>query len=286
MRFSSLLIATLLVLVVGSVGQFALADTTQVSNTTSLSYLNVKLTYPSEILPGQSVTVNIQATARDSFNLHSLTVQVYFADGNDLRQLTSSTVAKDLYMSRGNQINKDLQTTVPSDAPRTSLIALVSETARVTYYDYSYYYMYSPYYYYYPSYYGNYSYYYAYYPSYSYNSVTDDGIAPLSYIKATTPEYVSLQTEYQMLQQKLDQSQAQNQQLTQTLNARQATIDQLNSQITDLSQQLDSARGTVTGLEVVSVILAGIVVALVIYTFRERNRRTSAAAPTPNPPTT
>lgn len=278
MKFSSLVIFTLVVVLVGSAGQLVLADSTQVSNTVSLSHLSVKLAYPSEVLPGQSITINIQATARGSFRLKSLEVQVYFADGNNLRQLTTATVSKDLYMSKGDQINKDIQTAVPADAPRTALIALVSETATMTYYDYSYYYYYPPYYY------GNYSYYYVYYPSYSYSSVTDDGIAPLSYIKATTPEYVSLQTAYQMLQQKLDQSQAENQQLKQTLDARQATINQLNSDIAALNQKFTSAQGTITLLEVTSIILVGILVALAVYTFRERNRRAAGAAPEPSPP--
>lgn len=278
MKFSSLVIFTLVVVLVGSAGQLVLADSTQVSNTVSLSHLSVKLAYPSEVLPGQSITINIQATARGSFRLKSLEVQVYFADGNNLRQLTTATVSKDLYMSKGDQINKDIQTAVPADAPRTALIALVSETATMTYYDYSYYYYYPPYYY------GNYSYYYVYYPSYSYSSVTDDGIAPLSYIKATTPEYVSLQTAYQMLQQKLDQSQAENQQLKQTLDARQATINQLNSDIAALNQKFTSAQGTITLLEVTSIILVGILVALAVYAFRERNRRAAGAAPEPSPP--
>jgi len=278
MKFSSLVIFTLVVVLLGSAGQLVLADSTQVSNTVSLSHLSVKLAYPSEVLPSQSITIDIQATARDSFRLKSLEVQVYFADGNSLRQLTTATVSKDLYMSKGDQINKDIQTTVPADAPRTSLIALVSETATMTYYDYSYYYYYPPYYY------RNYSYYYVYYPSYSYSSVTDDGIAPLSYIKATTPEYVSLQTAYQMLQQKLDQSQAENQQLKQTLDARQATINQLNSDIAALNQKFTSAQGTITLLEVTSIILVGILVALAVYTFRERNRRAAGAAPEPSPP--
>ena len=277
MKFSSLVIFTLVVVLVGSAGQLVLADSTQVSNTVSLSHLSVKLAYPSEVLPGQSITINIQATARGSFRLKSLEVQVYFADGNNLRQLTTATISKDLYMSKGDQINKDIQTAVPADAPRTALIALVSETATMTYYDYSYYY-YPPYYY------GNYSYYYVYYPSYSYSSVTDDGIAPLSYIKATTPEYVSLQTAYQMLQQKLDQSQAENQQLKQTLDAKQATINQLNSDIAALNQKFTSAQGTITLLEVTSIILVGILVALAVYTFRERNRRAAGAAPEPSPP--
>lgn len=283
MRASSSLIALLLVVLAVSVSQSALAkETAQVSNSVSLQYLTVKLAYPSEVMPGDVITVNVQGIARESFRLQTLTVQVYLSDGTSLRQLTSATLAKDIYMSKGDQINKDLQTTVPADAVRTSLIALVSETASMPYYDYSYYYAFYPYSYYYP-WYGNYSYYYVFYPSYSHTSVTDNGIAPLSYIKATTPEYVSLQAEYQMLQQQLDQSKAENDQLKQTLNEKQANINQLNSDNAGLNQQLTSARGTIALLEIGVIVLAVVVIAIMIYTMRGRSNRPPPAGPEPAP---
>src|SRR3972149_3017949 len=134
MKFSSLVIFTLVVVLLGSAGQLVLADSTQVSNTVSLSHLSVKLAYPSEVQPSQSITINIQATARDSFRLKSLEVQVYFADGKSLRQLTIATVSKDLYMSKGDQDNEDAQVTVPAEEQGPGLIVLVSGTATMTYY--------------------------------------------------------------------------------------------------------------------------------------------------------
>jgi len=65
----------------------------QATSSVSLSHLNVQLTYPSQVLPGQSVTVNVMAQARDSFRLTSLTMQVYLADQNNLQQLLSTTLA-------------------------------------------------------------------------------------------------------------------------------------------------------------------------------------------------
>lgn len=273
-RAISILIVTLVIALAGSFGQSVAAQPTQVNYTLNLTYLNVRLFYPSEILPGQSVTVNVQAAARDSFRLQSLTLQVYFSDGTNLRQLTSATIGKDTWMQRGDQINQDVQASVPLDAPRTSLVAFVSETARIAYYDYSYYYAaYYPYYYYPYSY--NYTYYYVAYPSYNYASVTDNGIAPLSYIKATTPEYVSLQSDYQMLQQKLDQAQTANQQLTQDVQAKQGTINDQNFMITNLNQQLASAKSTITLLEVATLVLVALVVAIGIFAFRSRTRKSS-----------
>ena len=159
--------------------------------------------------------------------------------------------------------------TVPQDAPRTSLIALFSETVQSNYYDYSSYY--------YPSTYSmgmkHYGIFFSvYYPSYYYSSSTDQGIAPLSYINATTPEYVALQSEYQILQQQVSQGQAQNQQLQTTISQQSATINQLN-------QQLASA-GTMTQryqtLALVFGILAAALAALAVYQSRKGKKTETA----------
>jgi hypothetical protein len=221
------------------------------------------------------------AQAKDSFQLTSLTVQVYLTDQNNLRQLLSTTVAQNTMMPSGNQINKQIQVTVPSDAPRTSLVALVTESVSMTSYSYPYAYypywngywdgygMYS---------YGNYSngnrygygypYYYYSYPSYNYQSSSDNAIAPLSYVQATTPEYATLQSQYQQLQQQLTQSQAQNQQLQQQLQASQNSTAQKDSTISNLNNQLSSAQGTTTLVEIVAVILAIAAVALTALHFK------------------
>jgi len=252
--------------------QSAFAQSNQVTSTVSLSHLNVQLTYPSQVLPGQSVTINLTAQAKDSFQLTSLTVQVYLADQNNLRQLLSTTVAQNTMMTSGNQINKQIQVTAPSDAPRTSLVALVTESVGMTASSYSYPYAYPywggygnwygyaygsyPYYYY-----GYPSVYYYYSPYANYQSSSDNGIAPLSYVLATTPEYVALQSQYQQLQ-------AQNQHLQQQLQASRNSTAQKDSTINNLNDQLSSARATTTLVGVVAVVLAIAVVALAALHFK------------------
>jgi hypothetical protein len=256
-----------------ALSQSAFGQPAQVSSTFSLTYLNVQLSYPSEMLPGQSVSVSVQGTAKDSFRLVSLTVQVYYANGSNLRLLTAATVGKDTYMYRGDQVNSNVQATVPADAPRTSLVALVTETARSTvsdYYGYGYYYPY-PYYYGY----GNYSfinYYYPPYAAYPSYSQTDSAVAALTYIKAPTPEYVALQSEYQMLQQKLSQAQSDNQNLQKQLQAAQNTAAEKNAMISDLNQQLSSTQNTIRLVEAISVALVVVIVFVGAYAWRERTK--------------
>jgi uncharacterized protein YlxW (UPF0749 family) len=160
---------------------------------------------------------------------------------------------------------------VPQDTPRTSLVALFSETTQSNnYYNYDY----GPY----PF---SYWYYrdpifYSFYPSYS--ASTDQAISPLSYVKATTPEYVTLQSEYQKLQRQLNQTQAQNQQL-------QTTITQQSAMISQQSQQLTSATTTAQTYQTVAavfVIIAVALAALSIYQMRgkEKTKKISESAAT------
>jgi len=265
-----ILAVCLVVLSSMAVGQYVFAEPSQVSTTVKLNYLDVQLTYPSEVLPGQSVTISIQANAKDYFRLVNLVLQVYYADGNNLRLLTTTTVANDVYLSKDNRLTKDIQATIPADAPRTSLVAIVSENVKMPYYDYWNYYYPISYYYYGDS---SYPYFYYVYPPYYYVSVTDNALAPLSYIKATTPEYVSLQNEYQMLQQKLTQTQAENQKLQQDLQAAQSSVAQKDSMIADLNQQLNSAQTMIRTLLAISVIFAGLAVVLGFFLFRGRIKR-------------
>ena len=137
---SKIIVPIVLLVILASIfaSQSVFAQSNQVTSTVTLSHLNVQLTYPSQVLPGQSATINLVAQAKDSFQLTSLTVQVYLADQNNLRQLLSTTVAQSTMMSSGNQINKQVQVTVPSDAIRTSLVALVTESVSITSYSNSY----------------------------------------------------------------------------------------------------------------------------------------------------
>ena len=281
-----------IILLAFAASQPAIAQTGQVSSTVNLNHLNVQASYPAEVLPGDSVTINVQAKAKSSFTLVSLTLAVYYADGSSLHQITSATLASNTYMSNGQSVSKDVQFTVPTSVPRTSLIALFSENVRVAYYDYYYYpaAYYYPVNYSYPYWYYNYYYYpymYYAYPSASYSTSTDDEVSALSYVKATTPEYVSLLSQYEALQQNLQQVQADNQKLQQQLNEAQSTISQKDAQIADLNQQLDSAKatGTTIGVAALAVVAVAVIVA-VVAVMRGRSRGTSKAnmEPSTSPP--
>ena len=248
-----------------ALSQSAQAQPTQVTNNVSLTYLNVQLGYPSQINPGQTITVNVQASAKNTFTLQSLTLQVYYGDGTSLHSVTTATVASNMNMNNGDKINKDIQATAPADAPRTSLIALVSESVMPSYANY--YYSSYPYdynYYYYPYYDSYYSYPYYSYPSYSnyYTSSTDSGLGSLSYINATTPEYISLQSQYQALQQQLSQAQSQNQQLQQNLQNAQNQASQKDATISDLNNQLASTHNNVLTFGITSGVL--VIIAIIL----------------------
>jgi len=283
-------------------GQFAIAQSNQTSYTANLTYLTVQLTYPSQVMPGDSVTVNLQATAKQNIASLTLTTQIFYSDGSSLHQLTSATFESD-NLNSGGSFSKEVQFTVPQDAPRTSLLATLTENVKTAYVNYYYFpaynYSNSPYCYYdHHNYYCQYYYwgynnysspycyydvfsgycqnYYMAYPSYTYTTTTDSSLAPLSYIKATTPEYVALQSQYQSLQQQLAQSQSQNQQLQsknqqlqnqnqqlqQSLQSVQSTNSQRETTISNLNQQLTSSQGVNETLEPVTAVLAVIAIAL------------------------
>jgi hypothetical protein len=300
---SSYMIAVLVILAASLFyGQFAVAQSNQTSYTANLTYLTVQLTYPSQVMPGDSVTVNLQATAKQNIASLSLVAQIFYSDGANLRQLASTTFDSSS-MNGGGSFIKQIQFTVPQDAPRTSLLATLTENVKTAYVNYYYYpaynYSYSPFCYYdhhhyyceyyywgYDNYSSPYCYYdvfsgycqnyYMAYPSYTYTTTTDSSLAPLSYIKASTPEYVSLQSQYQSLQQQLAQSQSQNQQLQsqnqqlqnqnqqlqQNLQSVQSTNSQRETTISSLNQQLTSSQGLNGTLEAVTAGLAAIAIAL------------------------
>lgn len=284
----------------------AFAQPTQASYTVKLTYTTIQVSYPSEVMPGDTVSVNVQVNPKNHVFLQTLTAVVYYVDQTGLHQLTTQTLADNSKMTNNynygyggygysnsyttSSFSKSFQVTVPNDAPRTSLLAVFSETAQSSsynnYYGYPYYYSGNPYYYYYGYpynstsyscgyYYCQYSYsypaYYTYYPASSYQSAsTDNAIAPLSYIKASTPEYATLQSQYQSLQQQLQQSQAQNQQLQNTVSSQSTTISQLNQQVASSSSNTQTYQGLAIGLGVLAAAFAG------IAAFRGRSRPQAA----------
>lgn len=266
----------------------AFAQSNQASYTANLTYSAVQVTYPTEVLPGDTVTVNVQVTPKNNVYLQTLTATIYYVDEAGLHQITTQTLADNSkvnsygygysYSHATSSFSKSFQVTVPQNAPRTSLMAVFSETAQSSYYNNYYGYPYYYYWYGYP--YDNYSYdcgyyyceysysypfYLAYYPSYSSTS-TDSAIAPLSYIKANTPEYEVLQSQYASLQQQLQQSQAQNQQL-------QGTVSQQNATINQLSQQLASSNKNTQNYQALAIALAIVVALLAIFAvYRGRSK--------------
>ena len=255
----------------------AFAQSAQASYTVNLSSFSLHVTYPSVVLPGEAVNVTVQGGPRASYvYLQTLTVTIYYADVAGLHQLASQTLVSNpansyAYYGTSGNFSKSFTVNVPQDTPRTSLVALFSETTQSNnYYNYDY----EPY----PF---SYWYYrdpifYSFYPSYS--ASTDQAISPLSYVKATTPEYVTLQSEYQNLQQQLNQTQAQNQQL-------QTTITQQNAMISQQNQQLTSATTTAQTYQTVAavfVIIAVALAALSIYQMRskEKTKKISESAAT------
>jgi len=226
------------------------AQSSQVVGRVSLTHLNVQLTYPSDALPGQSVTVGVQGQAKGSFQLASLTMQVYYVDPQlGLRQVASATVAQGLTMSNGGQINKAVQVTIPTDAPRTSLIARVAENVTLTVFI-----VYNngpstqaaPY----------------------YSATSDDAIAPLTYIMSPTPEYVALQSQYQTLESQYQQvRQGLNQSLAQNVKLQQAAQSEQTAQ-SQMAGLIAHLQGMVTLLESTSAILGVAFVALAFVYLR------------------
>jgi len=253
-----ILIAVITILFV--VNQSAFAQSSQISNNVSLSHLNVQLTYPAQTLPGKSVTVGVQAKAKDSFNLESLTVQVCLTDPNtnNLRKLTSATLVKSLPMYTGDQISKSVEVPIPSDAPRTSLIGIVTENATTihTFYDRS--------------------------PTSQplmtiyYTATSDQTIAPLTYIVATTPEYTALQSQFQALQSNFIQVQ---QTLNETKTSLQSTVSQQSTTIDQLNQQLIYANRRAQTYQILAVTFGVVAAALAVFSVYQKRTRHKKQSP-------
>jgi hypothetical protein len=293
MKATTALVLSAVLLTTITVFSPVFAQSNQVSYSVNLTYATIQVTYPSEALPGNNVTVNVQVNPKSNAYIQTLTATIYYIDDAGLHQVATQTLADNSkmmnygYSYSTSSFSKSFQVTVPQNAPRTSLVAVFSETAQSTYYNnyYSNYYGYYgygyPYWYYYEYPYNNSSYacnyyycqysyaypayYLAYYPSYPTTS-TDNAIAPLSYIKASTPEYATLQSQYQSLQQQLQQSQAQNQQLQSTVSQQSTTISQLNQQLASSNSSSQTYQTLAIGLGILAAALA------IVAAFRGRSR--------------
>jgi len=165
----------------------------------SLVYFDVDVTYPPKGNPGETITISITATAKKDCEVQDLSVElfVYSASG-DPRSIGSTTVARQVSVASGNCFQKSVAYTIPMDAPRSFLMAVVSETIRTYSYSYSYYYVY-PYWWWH----NVTRYWWGWYPVYygwrTYTDIVDKEAGPLTYVLATTPEYVQLKADYDKL---------------------------------------------------------------------------------------
>lgn len=266
------LIPTVLILSVFLFGQSVFAQLTPTSYTTSLNSITLQVTYPSEVLPGDTVTVNVQVVPRSSVSVQVLTATIYYADAAGLHQVSTQNLVSSsgygygysMYTSAAT-FSKSFTIVVPQNAPRTSLVAVFSETVQSIYYSY-----YSSYY---PQFYQMgmkhyHIYYYASYPSYSYNTSTDQAIVPLSYIKASTPEYLAVESGFQTLQQQVNETLSQNQQLKATVSQQDATINQLNQQLVSANSATQTYQTLALGLAIVAISLA----VFSIYQWRNKEK--------------
>ena len=282
MKHARILLVAAILLLSFSALNIVFGQSTNSSYTVKLNSYTLQVTYPSEALPGDNITISVQGTPNAyGVYLQSLTVTIYYADSLGLHQLAAQNLvvsnppnAYNNYVSYGNSgsFSKNFTVNVPENTPRTSLVALFSQSATFgSYYSYAgnglnpYYYTNPypfsyPFYPYYPSYMS-----YAYYP-YSYSTPqygSDQAVAPLSYIKANTPESVTLQSENQMLQQQLSQAQGQNQALQTRLSQQNATINQLDQQVADMN-------GTIQTYQMLSLGLGILAVIFLVFTISQR----------------
>jgi hypothetical protein len=265
-----LYLVALAVLLPVSLPGLVFAQPAQISYSVNLTWFSLQVTYPSEVTPGDTFNVSVQGTPKsDGVYLQNLTVSTYYADSGGLHQIASQTLISNPvnnYVYSGvpaGRFSKSFTLTVPGDVPRTSLVATFSETVQ---YSYS------------PTYYGPYPFsywsfgnpiFYSFYPASS--TATDQAISPLSYVKATTPEYVALQSEYHLLQQELNQTRTQNQQLQASITQQKAMVSQLNGQLSSANTTAQTYETATTILVVIVVLLA----ALSIYEIRSKQKMKS-----------
>jgi len=273
---SGIILITAAVLIILATPNAAFGQSTQASYSVRLDSFSLQVTYPAAVMPGDNVTIYVQGSPTGSaVYLQSLIVTIYYADTAGLHQISTENLfatnppnSYNNYVSYGysGSFSKNFTITVPQNAPRTSLVALFSETVQPNYYSYGGYAYNYPSYSSYP-YYPSYTVYVspAYYPYSPYSYSSDQGIAPLSYVKADTPETVTLTSENQLLQQQLTQLQSQNQQLQTKVSDQSATINQL-------TQQSVSMSGTIQAYQMLALTLGVLTVIILVFSFNRRNR--------------
>ncbi len=231
----------------------------------SLSYFDIDIDYPSSVKPGDTVTITVSATAKSSTYVQDLTVEILVpSPRGDMRSIYSMSVVRDTSTYSGSRYSKAAAVTIPSDVLRSFMMTTVAQNVRTYYYSYSYY----------PYSYGGYwnsrsynSYWWPmYYVTTSYLDSVENGIAPLSYILSTTPEYTQLKSEFDKLQTDYNRVSQENL----ALNAR---LNKLQNDYNALQAQNESLRSAVafTGIALL-VILVAVAVLLVLSLLTKQGR--------------
>jgi uncharacterized protein (UPF0333 family) len=265
----SQVIASLVVLSV-FLASMCLAYASPTQKRFSLAYFDVDVSYPQNGKPGESVTISATATANKDCEVQDLSIDLFaYSVTGDPRLIGSVSIIKQTTVTSGNSFQKYATITIPSDVPRSFLMAVASESIRT--YSYSYSYSYS---YWYP--YSWYShdttrYWWWWYPTYysyrTYVDTVDKDTGPLTYVLATTPEYTQLKTDYDKLSIDYDKLSSDYS----ALNERYARLNQeqqaLLTERGDLLQTLSITRAALYCL-VVAVLVA------VTLLYIQRNART------------
>ena len=206
-----LCIFSLLALIWMSMMPIASAQT--ITKTVTLPNFNVDINFPSEGNPGETIIVSVTATAKENVKLGELTIHIYAYTGyGEQRTILIDAIAKDTRVRNGEMFHKTYTIVLPADIPRSPLMATILERAR------TYKTVYTSYAIWWPPPWWNYSWpwwpYWVVPYRYSYTKEqTTFTSLPLTYVKATTPEYAQLKSEYDSLSESYSALQSEHESL-------------------------------------------------------------------------
>jgi len=217
--------------------------------TLSTLHFKIDLTYPNATKPEDSISILIKATAKGTMQIKELTfnLDAYTSDG-DLLRIGESTLLEKKLVKSGDSWSQTLDVTVPSDTPRSTLIGSFYEVWNEPIYYVVVVYNDSD-----PApvavdwwwYGGPESYYwwsrddawpYGYYYDYKTFSALSEPVA-LSYVLATTPEYVRLESEKEALATKYSD-------LESTYNGLASKYNSLSKEYNSTSTELSELKAT------------------------------------------
>jgi len=212
--------------------------------TCSTSHFEIDLTYPNATKPGDTISILLKAKAKGTTQIKELTfnLDAYTLDGGLLR-ISELTIVKKKLVRSGDSWSQTFNVTVPSDTPRSTLIGSFTEvwdepiyyvvvvyndTAPVSI-DWWWYLDHEPYYWWgrkgvWP---------YGYYYDVKTFSTSSNPVA-LSYVLATTPEYVKLKSEEEALAAKYSDLESMYNGLASKYNSLSSEYNSTNSELNQL----------------------------------------------------